>query len=136
MGKEPSAFFSAIQIDRPYKSAAMGASRFIEPTYFYGFLSSISSDKLSARGPRCIPYSPYSPSSLRTKKWSNVKVPLLSHTSTSNVRYIAFSMSFNENKLRTFTLPEMLNPIFFARKLLISFIFSAAKKSLPQELPF
>ncbi len=38
----------------------------------------------------------------------------LSHTPTSNVRYIAFSMSFNENKLRTFTLPEMLNPIFFA----------------------
>ena len=36
----------------------------------------------------------------------------LSHTPTSNVRYIAFSMSFNENKLRTFTLPEMLNPIF------------------------
>ena len=32
----------------------------------------------------------------------------------SNVRYIAFSMSFNENKLRTFTLPEMVNPIFFA----------------------
>ena len=30
----------------------------------------------------------------------------LSHT--SNVRYIAFSMSFNENKLRTFTLPEMV----------------------------
>ena len=25
----------------------------------------------------------------------------LSHTPTSNVRYIAFSMSFNENKLRT-----------------------------------
>ena len=32
----------------------------------------------------------------------------LSHTPTSNVRYIAFSMSFNENKLRTFTLPEMV----------------------------
>ena len=27
----------------------------------------------------------------------------LSHTPTSNVRYIAFSMSFNENKLRTHT---------------------------------
>ena len=27
---------------------------------------------------------------------------------TSNVRYITFSMSFNENKLRTFTLPEMV----------------------------
>ena len=37
------------------------------------------------------------------KKWSNVKVPLLSHTPTSNVRYIAFSMNFNENKLRTNT---------------------------------
>ena len=28
----------------------------------------------------------------------------LSHTPSSNVRYIAFSMSFNENKLRTHTL--------------------------------
>ena len=27
----------------------------------------------------------------------------LSHTPTNNVRYIAFSMSFNENKLRTHT---------------------------------
>ena len=27
----------------------------------------------------------------------------LSHTPTSNVRYIAFSMNFNENKLRTHT---------------------------------
>ena len=27
----------------------------------------------------------------------------LSHTRTSNVRYIAFSMNFNENKLRTNT---------------------------------
>ena len=30
----------------------------------------------------------------------------LSHA--SNVRNITFSMSFNENKLRTFTLPEMV----------------------------
>ena len=29
--------------------------------------------------------------------------------------------------------PEMLNPTFFARKLLISFIFSAAKKSLHRQ---
>ena len=27
----------------------------------------------------------------------------LSHTPTNNVRYIAFSMNFNENKLRTHT---------------------------------
>ena len=34
-----------------------------------------------------------------------IQIPFpLSHTPSSNVRYIAFSMSFNENKLRTHTL--------------------------------
>ena len=52
----------------------------------------------------------------------------LSHTPSSKVRYIAFSMSFNENKLRTHTLQSKVRyfhvtPFFSMRTNLESFLY-------------